>query len=159
MIKFLKAIGLHTVMTLISGGILCFFFMLGIMIWESYDRSPKEIRGQFKKIERVHDQVQLNKDLQIIDLVQEEGLENFTVKGKVKNVSNRAYFIFYMHMEYTVEGISMGDCSQYVREATIDPGETIVFLIECHSFKPKRLPSQFGFRVIIEHASRYAENP
>jgi hypothetical protein len=101
----------------------------------------------------------LYNDLQITDLERQEGLENFTVRGKIKNVSEKTYFTFYVSLEYAVEEIKMGDCHRYTGEnIDLKPGESIGFLIECSDFKPKKLPSQFSFKAVVQTASRYANS-
>jgi hypothetical protein len=158
--KFIKTIAIHTLLTLISGLILLCVAALGVFAWENY-KYGKNIEPSriFKEVETVYDHHILSTDLQITDLAREEGLVNFTVKGKIKNVSQRTYFSFYVSLEYSVEEIKMGECHHYNGESfNLKPGESIGFLVECSDFQPKKLPSQFSFKALVKSASRYINN-
>lgn len=158
--QFLKTIALHTVLTAISGVILISLIFIGMIIWESKKYgAPIEGAVFFKNTINVNSKAELDQDLEIVELEYLKDMENFTIKGKIKNKSEKTYFSFYVTLEYAVEGIKMGECSEYVAESTnLKQNESIGFLVDCYGFKPRKLPSQFSYAVNVMSARRYKDD-
>lgn len=154
--SFWKRLGEHALFTFITLFITMVILIMAMGIWDSF-RSVDFYHAENDDYEWLSAE-EVAKELEIRNLQLQPNSDNFVVTGTLVNPGNATWNNVGMDIEYFVENISMGSCSNYSSAiAEVLPKQEYFFTLSCPNLSARKLPTEFSFKVRFNQSQRTKE--